>query len=124
MDLVEEQDRAAPVLTETLPGPLDAVAYVLDAGGDGRHLLEGAFGRPRHGQRQRGLAGARRAPEDGRCQPIELDQATERTAGTDEVLLSDASGACARSRSATAAENKSSGTASRYRASHVVSVAR
>ena len=89
MDLVEEQDRAAAVLAEPLPGALDAVAHVLDAGGDRRHLLEGAFGRARDRERQRRLAGTRRSPEDRRRQPVELDEAAQRAARSDEVLLAD-----------------------------------
>ena len=65
------------------------VAHVLHAGGDRRHLLEGAFGRAGDGERQRGLAGARRTPEDRRRQAVELDEAAQRAAGSDEVLLAD-----------------------------------
>ena len=79
----------ATVLAEPAPGALDAVAHVLDAGGDGRHLLEGPFGRAGDGQRQRRLAGARRSPEDRRRQPVELDEAAQRAARSDEVLLAD-----------------------------------
>ena len=89
MDLVEEQDRAAVVLAEALPGPLDDLAHVLHAGVDRRHLLEGALGRAGDGERQRRLAGARRTPEDRRRQAVLLDEAAQRLAGSDEVVLAD-----------------------------------
>ena len=38
---------------------------------------------------QRGLAGSGRPPEDGRRQPICLDQAAQRLARSDKVLLAD-----------------------------------
>ncbi len=85
MDLVEEQDRALPAFAEPLAGALDRLADVLHAGGHRRQLLERPIGGPRDRERQRGLAGARRPPEQRRRQPIRLDEATQRPARTDEV---------------------------------------
>jgi hypothetical protein len=89
MDLVEEQDRAPAVLADSLAGPLDHVAHVLDPGIDSAHLFEDPFGATGDGQSQRGFPGPGRAPEDRAGQPVLFDQATEWLAWPDEVVLAD-----------------------------------
>jgi hypothetical protein len=80
VDLVEEQDRSLTPLAQTLAGPLDGLADVLDPGVDGRQLLEGAVGAARNGECQRGLAGAGRTPQQRRGQPVGLHQPPQRLA--------------------------------------------
>ena len=63
------------------------LAYLLDARQDGR---EGNEARPRdlgHEEGQRGLARARRSPEDHRVQGAVLEGAAQDLTGADEVLL-------------------------------------
>ena len=52
-------------------------------------MLERSIGAPRHGERQRGLARAGWPPEQGRRQPVGLDQSSQRFARSDEVVLAD-----------------------------------
>src|SRR5581483_11544072 len=87
VDLVEEQDRALALLTEAGPGPLHDLPHLLHAGGDGRHRLEGLGRGPGHQPGDGGLAGAGRAPEDARRQPVGLDQRPQRLARRQQVLL-------------------------------------
>ena len=75
VDLVEEQDRAAPMLTQPVARPLDDLAHVLDPRRHGAELLERPLGAARHGEGERGLSRAGRAPEDGAGQPVLLHQA-------------------------------------------------
>ncbi len=89
VDLVEEQDRAAAVLAQALTGPFDHLAHILDAGVDGAHLLEHPLRAAGDGERQGGLAGAGRPPEDGAGQPVLLDQPAQRLARADQVVLAD-----------------------------------
>ena len=70
MHLVEEEDRALAPLAEAVPGPLEHVAHVLHAGADRAELLEGLAGVGGDGLGERGLAGARRPPEDHRREPV------------------------------------------------------
>jgi hypothetical protein len=89
MDLVEEQDRALIALAQAVPGSFDRLADVLHARRHGRHLFECPRGRSGDGQRQRRLPGAGRAPEDRRCQAVLLDQPSQWSTGTDEMVLTD-----------------------------------
>ncbi len=89
MDLVEEQDRAPPVLAETVAGTLDHLAHVLHAGGDRGELLERPLGGAGDRQRERRLACAGRAPEDRAGEPILLDKAAQRLARPHQVRLPD-----------------------------------
>ena len=63
VDLVDEQQRALAGLAPAL-GAVEGLAQVLHAREDGRELLEGELGLVRQQPRHRGLAGARRAPQD------------------------------------------------------------
>ena len=74
VDLVEEEDRALPPLTEPLSRPGDDVTHVLHPGGHRRELLEGTSRAAGDSEGERGLAGARRPPQQHRRQTIELDQ--------------------------------------------------
>src|SRR5207249_9444938 len=87
VDLVHEEDRAGPM----------ARALELRLGDDLTDLLhprehrgEGDETRADHARQQRGergLAGARRAPEDHRVELAALERRAEDLAGADEVLL-------------------------------------
>ena len=69
VDLVEEAERAPAHLGQVLAGLVDDAPHVGHAGGDGRERHEPRAGGLRGQARQRGLAGARRAPQDQRDQP-------------------------------------------------------
>ena len=71
------------------PGLLDHLAHVLDGGRHGRELFEGPAGRGRHDLGQGGLPGPRRPPEDGRGEPVGLDEGTQRPARADQLVLPD-----------------------------------
>ena len=77
MNFIEEQDGAAIMLAEALTSTLDDLAHIFNACGHSRQLFKMAFGGTRHCQRERGLAGARRSPEDGRAQPVLLDESAQ-----------------------------------------------
>ena len=81
VDLVDEQHGLAAGEAEVLLGLRDDGAHVLDARVQRRHLHEPAVAGRRHDQRQRGLAGARRAEQDQRHRGVALDQAAQRRAG-------------------------------------------
>src|SRR5665648_386774 len=87
VDLVDEQERAAPLLPPRL-GLLEHLAQVRHARLDGRQLLEmkiGDFGEePRHG----GLAGARRTPEDHRTEASDPHHAAQH-AVAEKMILAD-----------------------------------
>ena len=68
VDLVDEQQRALAGLAPAL-GAVEGLAQVLHAREDGRELLEGEVGLVRQQARHRGLAGARRPPQDHALQP-------------------------------------------------------
>ena len=68
---------------------LDRFADVLDAGHDGRKLHEFRVGAARDEPRQRGLAGARRPPEDQRVQLPLLERLAQRLARSQHLLLAD-----------------------------------
>ena len=54
-----------------------------------RELLERPLGAACDGERERGLAGAGRPPEERRREPVGLDQTAQRPARPDEVFLAD-----------------------------------
>ncbi len=89
MDLVEEQDRPLSSLAEALTRPFDRLADVLDPGVHRRELLEGPIGAAGDCESKRRLAGARRAPQQRRRQPVGLDETAQRLARPDEVVLAD-----------------------------------
>jgi hypothetical protein len=89
VDLVEEEDRALAVRAEPLAGPRDRLAHLRHRRGDGRELLERRAGRVRDDARERRLAAARRAVEDGRADAVALDRQAERRTGAEHVLLAD-----------------------------------
>ena len=61
----------------------------LDSGEHGGELDELRFGHARDNLRQRGLARARRAPENHRADVVALDLHPQRLAGTNQVFLAD-----------------------------------
>ena len=89
MDLVQEEDRAPPVLPEPVTGTLDHLTHVFHAGGYGREPLERPLGGECDDLGQGRLARSGRTPEDRRRQPVLLDEASHRSSGTNEVLLPD-----------------------------------
>ena len=89
VDLVEEQDRALSPLPQPLGRLGDDLAHVLDAGGHGRELLVGLGRVPGDHLGERGLARARRPPEDGGRQAVGLDQHPQRPARPHQLVLSD-----------------------------------
>ena len=68
---------------------LDGGAHVLDAGHHGRQRDELGIAGARDQARERGLAGARRAPQDHRMQAAALEQAAQRLARREQVRLAD-----------------------------------
>ena len=89
MDLVEKEDRAAPIARKAIAGALGDSADVGLAGIDGRELLERRPRARRHDPRQRRLAGAGRSEQNHRADAILLDRATQWPARTDERFLAD-----------------------------------
>ena len=89
VDLVEEEDRALALLAQAGAGALGDLAHVLHARGDGRQRLERLAGGAGDEAGDGGLAGAGRAPEDHRREPVGLDQDPQRLPGPEQVLLAD-----------------------------------
>ncbi len=87
MDLVDEEDGPHPVTGALAVGLADHLADLLDARQDGREGDEAGAGHAGHQGRERGLAGARGAPEDHRMQLARLDGRPQHAAGPQEVLL-------------------------------------
>ena len=91
VDLVEEEHGLPAVHVAGPVGVLHDGAHVLDAGGHRRQLDELAVGGGGDEVGEGGLAGARRAPEDGRDRagrsPAALDQPAQRAAGAQHVAL-------------------------------------
>ena len=86
MDFVDEQDRAAAELAQ----PLGIGHHGFDFLDPGQHGAEGkklALRHARDDARQRGLADARRSPENERRQLIALDLRAQRLARAEDVLL-------------------------------------
>ena len=68
---------------------LEDFAQIGDAGLDRRELLEMEIGLLGEEPRHRGLAGARRAPEDHRAEPAGLDHAAQHALLAEEMVLAD-----------------------------------
>src|SRR5439155_5039280 len=88
-DLVDKKKRghAAGLLLQA--GALDHLADFLDARGDRAERDEMAPARPRDEARERGLARARRTPENHRRKLSSLDRALEKASGPQELLLTE-----------------------------------
>ena len=84
VDLVEEEDRR-PARRAALLGPRDHLADLGAAGVDRRELLEGAARPGGDDPRQRRLAGAGRAVEDGAVRLAGLDRDPQRRARAEQV---------------------------------------
>jgi hypothetical protein len=97
MHLVDEQDGAAPLLRHHL-GLLHRLADVLDAGKHRRERDELGIEAIRHQARQRGLADARRAPEDHRMRRARGEGQAQRLALADQMALADHLGSRKRAR--------------------------
>jgi hypothetical protein len=89
VDLVDEQDAAAALEGQALLGARDRRPHLGDAGHDGREGVELSADRVGQEPRQRGLAGARRAPQEQRREMTAGDGPAERAALADELLLAD-----------------------------------
>src|SRR6185436_16041934 len=87
--LVHEQDGAAPAGGERLLGRLHGVADVLDAREHRRERDELRLEALRHQARERGLARARRAPEDHGVRLARLEGEAQRLARPEQVALPD-----------------------------------
>ena len=88
MHLVDEQQRA---LAHLAPGAR-RVEHLLQIGDAGKHrgnLLEMQFGGIGQQPRHRGLAGARRSPEDQRAQRARRQHPRQRAVGPEDMILSD-----------------------------------
>jgi hypothetical protein len=86
VDLVDEEERALAGLAPPL-GAVERLAQVLHAREDGRELLEGQVRGVRQQPRHRGLARARRPPQDHALHAPALEHARERAVGADQVVL-------------------------------------
>ena len=89
VDLVDEQDRAAPVLLADAPRLLDDHAQFLDARQHRREGDEVRIGAARDQPRQRRLARSGRPPEDERVQALALDHVAQQPLIADQVRLPD-----------------------------------
>ena len=87
--LVQKQVGRLAVDAQALFGHLEYVAHVGHAAGDGVELHEGGARGLRDDGCQRGLARARRAPEDGAGQAVGLDGAAQELALAHDLLLPD-----------------------------------
>ena len=81
------KDQCALTVTPVFLGLLHYGANLADAAGHGGKVDEGRFRMPRDDARQRGLAHARRTPEDHGGQMIAFDQAGKHLAGAQQVTL-------------------------------------
>ena len=88
MHLVDEQQRS---LAGLAPGArrVERLLQIGDAGKHRRELLEMQFGGIRQQPRHRGLAGARRSPEDQRAQRARRQHACQRAVGAEDMILAD-----------------------------------
>ena len=86
MDLVDEQQRAAALLTLHARF-VEGFAQVLDAGEDRGQLFEYEVGFAGEQARDRGLAAARRTPEDEARQSPTFEQSRQFAVGPDEMVL-------------------------------------
>src|SRR5262249_34638935 len=86
MDLVDEKKRPLPRLVPRA-GRVEHLLEIGDAGKNRRDLLEMQIGRLRQQPRNRGLAGAGRAPKDQRAQGSRLEQARKRAIRPEPMIL-------------------------------------
>ena len=89
VDLVDEQDRAAARAAARLFRFRHDLADLLDARQHGAERDEVRARRAGDHPRQRRLAGARRAPQDDRSQPVVLDRLAQRPSRPEQRLLAD-----------------------------------
>ena len=89
MDLVDEDDRAALIITARLISLLDDAAQVADASRDSIELLKGAVRHLSDHLRERRLARTRRAIEDNGRNLVCLDHAAQEMAAAHSLLLAD-----------------------------------
>ena|SRR5437870_120895 len=87
VDLVAEENRPAALVAAPLLGFLDDLPHPPHAFGHSRERLEVAVGVVRDEARQRGLAGAGRAPENAGAHIAAADQVAERLPRPEQVLL-------------------------------------
>ena len=87
--LVEEEDRALPVLPEPIARSVDDLANILDARAHRRQRLERLGGDAGDEPGDRGLARAGRSPQHDRRQAVALDEDPQRTPRPEQVLLPD-----------------------------------
>ena len=90
VDLVDEQNRPTAGRTALPLGRRHDFADVLDAREHRAELHEMRAGHSRDDAGERGLARARRSPEDDRLQEVALDRLSQRHAGRENVLLTHA----------------------------------
>ena len=88
VDLVDEEQRSFAKLALGARR-LEHLAQVGDARLDRRELLEMKIGLLGKEPRHRGLAGARRPPEDYRAEPASLDHAAQHALLAQEMILAD-----------------------------------
>ena len=86
VDLVDEKQRPLPGLAPRARR-VEHLLEIGHAGKNRRDLLEVKLGRPRQEARDRGLAGAGRAPEHERAERAGVEQARERTIGPEQMVL-------------------------------------
>ena len=89
VNLVDEDDGSPLQLPARVLGGGHHLLDFLDAGHDGAERHEARLRRLRNQARERGLAGARRSPQDDRLQPIALDGLAQRPARREHILLAD-----------------------------------
>ena len=89
VDLVHEEDGAPPAPGAIGLGLRHHLPDLLHAREHGREGHEARARHLGHEQRQRGLAGARRAPEDHGVEPALLERSAQDLARPDEVALAD-----------------------------------
>ncbi|MOA28986.1 hypothetical protein D3C78_1499710 [compost metagenome] len=89
MHLIDEQDGPAAILAGLLLGHLDGLADFLDPRQYRRNRLEVRIAKLCQQPCERGLAHARRPPEDHRVQRTLLQRLTQRFATRQQVLLAD-----------------------------------
>ena len=88
MHFVDEQNGAAADLT-AMARPLDRLADLFDARGDGGDTLDVGIAVARDNLRQRGFTCTRRPPKNHRVQMASLDCAGQGLAGRQQMLLPD-----------------------------------
>ena len=89
VQFVEEEDGACAAAFQDGAGVGQQVAHFLDAGRHGVQRPKATLRLLRDDVRQRGLAGAGRAVEDQRAEPIGLQHAPQQLAFAEEMLLPD-----------------------------------